>query len=63
MRGKYKYKNRTINLEFELIERVKRQLQLLIMTEKIAQTKDGWKNIRYLRQKIARMGRGKKLRR
>lgn len=50
-----RYKNRTINLEFKPIHNVKHQLQLLIMSEKFMPTKDGWKNIRYLRQKIARM--------
>lgn len=46
-----------ISVEFATIKKVRSQLRLLLMTENIFPTKNGQKDIKYLREKIARMKR------
>ena len=52
-----KERHTRLGVEGAELKRVKCRLRLLLMSEKIAPTKDGWKDIRYFRRKIARMQR------
>lgn len=49
-----KYKNRTISLDFASIEEVKAMIRLLV-SQRYPFTKEAADDLRYLRQKLARM--------